>query len=89
MAQEQKRRPENTKTCGKGEGSIGHQQSTGPDRTYYEQLITMCAVAESKCAVENDNVYTKKCRDPGLNDDLCADYQVSFSCKSCLKCALL
>jgi len=47
-------------------------------------LITIYAVVKLKCAVEKGNVCTKKCRDSGQNDDLCADYQVQCSCKSCL-----
>ena len=46
------------------------------------QLITICAVVKWKYAVEKSNVCTKKCRDSGQIDDLCAD------CKSCLKHAL-
>jgi len=34
------------------------------------------------------NVYTKKCRDSGKNNDLRTGYQVLRSCKSCLKYAL-
>jgi len=50
------------------------------------QLITISAVVTSKCAVERGDVCTKKCRDS--NQNLCADYQVLYSCKSCLKYAL-
>jgi len=49
------------------------------------QLITICAVVKSKRAVEKGNVCTKKCRDSGQNDDLCADYLVLCNCKFCLK----
>jgi len=35
------------------------------------QLITICAVIESKRAAEKINVLTKKCRNSGQNDDLC------------------
>jgi len=34
------------------------------------QLIAICAVVKSKCALENGTVCTKKCRDSGQNDDL-------------------
>ena len=53
------------------------------------QLITICAVVNLKCAVEEVVcVWTKKCKDSGQIDDLCADYQVLCSCKSFLKYAL-
>ena len=52
------------------------------------QLITICAVVKSKCAVENGKICTKDHRDSGQNDDLWADCQVLGSCKSCSKCAL-
>jgi len=52
------------------------------------QLITICAVVKTKCAVEKGNVCPKKCRDSGQNDDLRADYQVLCSCKPCLKYTL-
>jgi len=53
------------------------------------QLITICAVVKSKCAVETGNVCTKKCRDSGQNYDLCADHQLLCNCKSCLEYVLL
>jgi len=35
-------------------------------RAYFSaQLITICAVVKSKCAVEKGNVCTQKCRDSG------------------------
>ena len=46
--------------------------------------MEFCAVVESKCAVEKGNACTKKCRDSGQIDDLCADYQVLCGYKSCL-----
>jgi len=36
------------------------------------QLITICAVVKSKCAVEKGNVSIEKCRYSGQNDDICA-----------------
>jgi len=48
------------------------------------QLITICAVVKSKRVVDKGNVCTKKCRDSGQNEDLCAYYQVMCSWKSCL-----
>src|SRR6218665_699428 len=51
--------------------------------------LTICAVVKSKCAVEKDNGCTKKCKDSGKNGDLCADYLVLCSCKSCFKEVLI
>src|SRR6218665_1135266 len=53
-----------------------------------EQLIAICAVVKSKCAVEKGNVCVKKYRNSGQTDHLSPDYQVLCSCKSCLKYAL-
>ena len=53
------------------------------------QLITICAVVKSKCAVEKGNICTKKCRDSVQSDELCANYPVLCSCTSCLKYALV
>ena len=59
-------------------------------RAYFSvQLITICAVVKSKCAVEKGNECTKNCRDSGQNDDLCTDYQLSYFKKSYLKYALV
>ena len=44
------------------------------------QLITISAVAKVKCRVEKGHACTKKCKDSGQNDDLCANYQVLCSC---------
>jgi len=47
------------------------------------QLITICAVVKSRCAVEKGDVRAlciKKCRESGQNYDLCADYQVLCNC---------
>jgi len=37
------------------------------------QLIAICAVVESKCAIEKSNACTKKYINSGQTDDLCAD----------------
>ena len=58
-------------------------------RAYFSmQLIPICAVVKSRSVQLKKYVCTKKCRDSGQNDDLCAAYQVLCSCKSCLKYAL-
>ena len=58
-------------------------------RAYFTvQLITICAAVKWKCAVEKGNVCSKKCRDSDQTVELCTDFQVLCSCKSCLKYAL-
>lgn len=56
-----------------------------------KQSIFQCAATagvKSKCAAEKSNVCGKMRRDSGQNGDLCADYQVLGSFKSCLKYTL-
>ena len=68
---------------------IYSSMSYDPCKSYISvRLITICAVVKSKCTVEQDKVWSKKCRDSGQNDDLCADHQVLCGSKSCLKYAL-
>jgi len=62
--------------------------STGVNCRAYAQSIFQCTVLKSKFVVEKGNVCCKK-GDSGQNYDLCANYQVLCSCKSCLKYALM
>jgi len=55
-------------------------------RAYFSvQLITICAVVKSKCAVEKCSMCSKNYRDSGQNDDFGTNYQDLCSCKSFLR----
>jgi len=52
-------------------------------------VITIFAIEKSKLAVEKSNVCAEKYRDSDKSNDLCADYQLLCSGKSCLKYACI